>query len=120
MIPLNVLEVAVFALVLSGTQPQPFTCVVDGFGGVNCTNEMSASPDDKNNIKFRHGVTVVKEPGGKLSFSNGITTFMDSTFWVQFSNGVSSQRDSRGGFRFNNGYQCKLARKDTAECAKAK
>ncbi|HYD30585.1 MAG TPA: hypothetical protein VEB64_06960 [Azospirillaceae bacterium] len=117
---LSVLEVAVFALVLMG-QPEAFTCVTDGIDGINCTNGMSASPDENGDIRFRSGVTVIKDRRtGTLSFSNGITTHMDVAGWVQFSSGVSAVRDN-WGFRFNNGFVCRQTARDTAKCySKAK
>lgn len=117
---LNLLEVAVYALVLMAS-PEPFTCVADGVGGVNCTNGMAASPEKNGNIRFRSGVVVVKDRrNNTLSFSNGITSRMDSASWVQFSNGLSAQRDSRGGFRFNNGFLCRNSGPDMAKCEKTK
>lgn len=116
---LSVLEVAVFALVLMA-EPDAFTCVTDGVGGVNCTNKMSASLDENGDIRYRDGVVALKDRRtGVLSFSNGITTHMDVAGWVQFSTGLSAIRDN-WGFRFNNGFVCRQTARDTAKCYKVK
>lgn len=122
---LSVLEIAVFALVLSASSPsatvEPFVCVSDRLGGVNCTNGHAASPGKDGNIHFRGGITVIKDRRlGVLRFSNGINARMDSSSWVQFSTGLSSQRNSDGSFRFNNGFVCRQETVDKARCEKAR
>lgn len=123
--PLNVLEVAVYAMVLTASQPRPFECVAVEPQGVNCTNGLAAQPlPDRPGMAFNTGVTVSVTRTRDVVFSNGITVMLDSSAWAHFSRGgtpvVSARRmDGRGTrFSFNNGFQCQIAGpdKDMARC----
>lgn len=124
--PMNVLEVAVYAMVLSTTQPASFECVAVQPEGVNCTNGLYAMPEGGNVIAFNNGVKVVKGSKGQVSLTNGLTTFFDASAWVSFKNGkgdtlVSVRKTAPLRFRFSNGYTCAVAGKesDIATCFKS-
>ena len=110
---MNVLEVAVYAMVIGG-QPQAIKCVQSDFGGVNCTNGLAATAGEREAIKFSNGITVNK--GSGIALSNGITAHLDGAGWLEFSNGVGVRRDSPYRFRFSNGYVCSLVERTMAEC----
>lgn len=132
---LNLLEVAIYAIVIAG-QPQQlpvsFRCVPDGIDGVNCTNGMAATPEGVHDIRFRNGVVVVKGDRGRLTFTNGITSHMDSAGWVKFSNGISARRDRLGGFRlaiykgvsgegdYEAEFYCRQTEPEIAQCDRTK
>jgi len=110
---MNILEVAVYALVIGGPT-QPVKCVESDLGAINCTNGLSASAGERDNIRFNNGVTVVKNGG--ISLSNGITTHVDGAGWLEFSNGIGVRRDSPYRFRFSNGFVCQLVERTMAQC----
>ena len=110
---MNVLEVAVYAMVIGG-QPQPIKCVESDLGGVNCTNGLAAIAGERDEIRFSNGIKVSKAAG--IALSNGITAHLDGAGWLEFSNGVGVRRDSPYRFRFSNGYVCSLVERSLAEC----
>ena len=110
---MNVLEIAVYAMVIGGP-PQAIKCVESDLGGVNCTNGLAAVAGEHEAIRFSNGVKVNKNGG--IAFSNGIIAHMDSAGWLQFSSGVSVRRDSPYRFRFNTGFVCTLVERAMAEC----
>ncbi|WP_029007564.1 hypothetical protein [Azospirillum halopraeferens] len=115
---LSVLEVAVYAMVLTAAQPRAFECVAVQPEGVNCTSGMAAVPTKGGGMAFNNGVTVTVTPSRDVVFSNGIRIHLDSSAWAHFKQGdtvlVSVRRmDSRGTrFNFNNGYTCQYIDKD--------
>ena len=111
---MNVLEVAVYAMVIGG-QPQAIKCVESDLGGVNCTNGLAAVAGEHDEIRFSNGVKVVKTSG--IALSNGVTAHLDGAGWLEFSSGVGVRRDSPYRFRFSNGYVCTLVERTMAECA---
>lgn len=116
--PMNVLEVAIYAMVLTTAQPRPFQCVAVQPEGVNCTNGLYATPEGPNIIAFNTGVKVVKDTRGRVALTNGLTTFFDASAWVSFKNGkgdtvVSVRKVGPLRFRFSNGYSCAIAGKET-------
>lgn len=115
---LNVLEVAVYALVLMGADPQPFTCSQSPTG-VHCTLDVVAVPGERESINFSNGVRVTKHGRG-LQFSNGISATMDSAGWVQFSNGVGVRRVAAEQFRFSNGMACMQRSPVEASCLRVR
>ncbi len=119
---MNPLEIAVYALVLSGGT-DPFNCTrQDGVTSdmVICSNGRTAALDKEGRIEFETGVRVVKQPDGKLVFSNGVSAHWGSAGWVQFSNGVSIRRQSDGSFQTSTGMSCASSSKDRAACRKVK
>lgn len=116
--PLNVLEVAVYALVLLGGEPRPFSCE-SNLTGVRCSHEIAAFPGERDSITFSNGIRVTKERKG-LQFSNGIEVQMDSAGWIQFSNGVSARRSAANQFRFNNGMACLQRAENEASCLRVR
>lgn len=116
---MNALEIAVYALVLSGGT-DGFTCrTMEAATGdvVTCTNGRSALEED-GRIKFENGVSITKLPDGKLAFSNGISTHWGSAGWVQFSNGISVRRTSDGSFKSSTGMRCAQSGTTAAACRK--
>lgn len=120
---MNVLEVAVYAMVLSAQSPKPFDCYAVQPQGVNCTNGLAATPVGKADIAFNNGVTVLKNAKGEVRLSNGLSTFFDSGAWVSFKapDGevvVSARRIAQTRFKFSNGLHCesKAGREEKARC----
>ena len=114
---MNVLEIAVYALVLAA-RAMSFECVADPAGrGVACTNGLSAQSEGSRDIRFNNGVVVHKSEAGEVSFSNGIETYFDITGWVRFTNGISVIRNGPASFRFSTGYACRLVSQGRATCA---
>ncbi|CAO3434992.1 hypothetical protein [Azospirillum doebereinerae] len=108
--PMNVLEIAIYAMVLSAQQPRPYECVAVQPEGVNCTNGLAARNDGPH-LLFNSGVQVRKDNQGRVSLSNGMKTRFDSTAWVAFEDGggkpvVSVRKTGPLRFKFSNGYVC--------------
>jgi len=106
---LNVMEVAVFALVMLGQNPEPFTCETTQ-AGARCSHGLAAFESGRDTILFSNGVRVAKPDGQSIVFSNGIrTTHMDPAGWLRFSNGIGVRVEpDRVSWRFNNGYGCRV------------
>lgn len=122
---MNVLEVAIYAMVLISSQPKAFECVAVRPEGVNCTNGLAALSNDPMVIRFNTGVQVIKDRRGGVSLTNGLTTHFDASAWVAFKhpNGetlVSARKTGTTRFRFSNGYLCEAMDKtgETARCYK--
>jgi hypothetical protein len=120
---MNVLEAAVYAMVLTAGAPKPFDCYAVQPDGVNCTNGLAATPQGKTDIAYSNGVTVRKNAKGEVSLSNGVTTFFDSGAWVTFkapdgSTVVSARKVAPTRFKFSNGLHCetKSETPDRARC----
>lgn len=114
---MNVLEVAVFAMVALGPHQQPFTCEVS-IGGVRCSHGIAAFRDGADDIIMSDGIKVAKSPKGELLFSNGIQAHMDSLGWVQFSNGTAVRREGTEKFRFSTGMVCRYTAVGRVSCAR--
>lgn len=119
---MNVLEAAVYAMVLTASHPHPFECVAVKPAGVNCTNGMSVKEDGPN-LLFNTGVQVRKDRQGRVSLSNGLKTRFDSSAWVTFEEQgkepvVSVRKTGPLRFKFSNGYQCEAMGnpEDMARC----
>ncbi|MBB6252411.1 hypothetical protein [Nitrospirillum iridis] len=117
---MSVLEVAVYALVLTGGKTA-FFCEQKELTAeravVDCTNGLSAT-EEKGVIRYDSGVVVTRLPDGGLSFSNGITAHWGAGSWVQFSNGVSLRRVAGGNFRSSTGMLCEAGGMVKASCHK--
>ncbi len=118
--PMNILEVAIYAMVLTAQQPRPFECVAVQPEGVNCTNGLAAKADGPH-LLFSTGVQVRKDNQGRVSLSNGLKTRFDSTAWVAFGTGpedtlISVRKTGPLRFKFSNGYQCEAIGQDMARC----
>ena len=111
---MNVLEVAVYAIVIGG-QTQSFKCVENDLGMVNCTNGISATAGEREAIRFSNGVTVTKTSG--ITLSNGVRAHLDAAGWLEFSNGIGVRRDSPFRFRTSTGFVCVLIERTMAQCA---
>lgn len=108
---MNVLEVAIYAMVLTAQSPKPFDCYAVQPDGVNCTNGLAALPAGKNDLVFNNGVKVLKNAKGEVKLSNGVTTFFDSGAWVSFKTPdgsvvLSARRVAPMRFKFSNGLHC--------------
>jgi hypothetical protein len=116
---LNVMEVAVFALVMLGANPEAFTCETTE-AGARCSHGLAAFESSNNTILFSNGVRVVKPNRNSIVFSNGIsTTHMDSAGWLQFSNGIGVRRQADGrSYRFSNDMGCVLQSPNQAACGR--
>lgn len=122
--PMNVLEVAIYALVLTSSQPRPFECVAVKPEGVNCTNGLSAKANGPN-LHFNTGVEVMKDSKGRVFLTNGLKTYFDSSAWVAFqdnsgSTAISVRKTGPLRFKFSNGYSCEAMgnEQDMARCFK--
>jgi len=113
----NVLEVAIYALVLSGGG-EPFSCEAKA-EGVACTNGLGAVLNDAGNIEYSNGVQVAKLVDGTVAFTNGVKTHWGSAGWVQFSSGLSVRRMTDGSFRFSNGMSCRAESRTKVDCRPA-
>ncbi|MDQ2102063.1 hypothetical protein [Azospirillum isscasi] len=124
--PMNVLEVAIYAMVLTASQPRPYECVAVQPDGVNCTNGLAVASEMPNGgMAFNTGVQVLKDNQGRVRLSNGITTHFDSSAWVAFKNPagqttVSVRKTGPFRFKFSNGYLCEMIGQDQdmARCFK--
>jgi hypothetical protein len=114
---MNVLEVAVFAMVTLGPNQQPFTCEVS-IGGVRCSHGIAAFREGEHDILMSDGVKVAKSPKGELLFSNGIQAHMDAAGWVQFSNGAAVRREGTEQFRFSTGMVCRYTAIGKVACTR--
>ena len=103
---MSVLEVAVFAMVLTSATA-PFDCWMETDQSVVCNNDLIAQEIGYGRILFSNGVTVHKDAGGTLWFDNGIDAFMDATGWIQFSNGQAARRNHEGNIVFGSGMTCR-------------
>jgi len=114
---MNVLEIAIYALVLVPPAGQ-FDCVLDHLKSeTRCTNGVAVVADGPEVLRFSNGVSVTRERNGQLTFSNGLTTHFEITGWLHFSNGLSLRREpARQRFRFSNGYICRSLETDHATC----
>lgn len=122
--PMNVLEIAVYAMVLTASHPNSFECVAVKPEGVNCTNGLTAKADGPN-LLFSTGVVVRKDNQGRVSLSNGLQTRFDSSAWVAFQDAgqkpvISVRKTGPLRFRFSNGFQCEAMGnpEDMARCYK--
>lgn len=109
--PMNALEVAVYAMVLSLGQPAPFECVAVQPSGVNCTNGYAVAEDGPGVLAYGKDLRVIRDAQGRVRFSDGTTTHFDASAWVSFKSPagktlVSVRRTSNTRFRFSNGYTC--------------
>ena len=124
--PLSVLEVAIYAMVLTAAEPKPFECVSVQPDGVNCTNGLFAEPLPGGGLKFNTGISIAIGRDRNMAFSNGIQVYLDSSAWAHFKRGnttvLSARRSDPSGtrFNFNNGYACQFVGKDRdlARCFK--
>lgn len=124
--PLSVLEVAIYAMVLTATNPKPFECVTVQPDGVNCTNGLFAEPLPTGGMKFNDGTSIAIGRDRNVLFSNGIQIHLDSSAWAHFKRGtttvVSARRMDPTGtrFKFNNGFACQFVsqEQDMARCYK--
>ena len=98
---MNVLEVAVFAMVALGANQQPFNCEVS-VGGVRCSHGIAAFREGVSDIVMSDGIKVVKSPKGEL----------------QFSNGVAVRRETSEKFRFSTGMVCRFTAMGRAGCSR--
>ena len=112
---MSVLEVAVFAMVLTGGAA-PFDCWMETDASVVCDNDLVAQEFGEGQIHFSNGVVVHKDAGGELWFDNGIDTFMDAAGWIQFSNGITARRDRNGNIVFGDGSICRAQGSYVVNC----
>lgn len=115
--PLNVLEVAIYAMVLAGGDPLVCTRQEGTEEMVLCSNGQVAHMD-QDRITFKKNVAVVKMADGTLVFSNGISSHWGSAGWVQFSNNISIRRNSDGTFKTSKNLVCRQLSADKATCQK--
>lgn len=115
--PLNVLEVTIFAMVLSGGDPLVCTRQEGTEEMILCSNGQVARLD-QDRITFKDQIAVVKFPDGTLAFSNGVRSHWGSAGWVQFSNKISIRRNTDGSFKSSSGLVCRELSKDKANCQK--
>lgn len=123
--PMNVLEVAIYAMVLTASQPRPYECVAVQPEGVNCTNGLAAKADTPNVLAYNTGVQVIKDVQGRVRLSNGLNTYFDASAWVAFKDAkgqttVSVRKTGPYRFKFSNGFICETIglEQDMARCFK--
>lgn len=120
--PMNVLEVAIYAMVLTASQPRPFECVAVKPEGVNCTNGLSAKADGPH-LLFNTGIQVRKDNQGRVTLTNGLQTYFDASAWVEFRDSAgkpvtSVRKTGAMRFKFSNGLICEAMGnpEDMARC----
>ena len=123
--PMNVLEVAIYAMVLTASQPRPFECAAVKPDGVNCTNGLAATAENPSIIAYNTGVQVIKDRRGGVRLNNGLSAHFDASAWVAFKDTggqttVSVRKTAAFRFRFSNGYTCEAMgpERDLARCFK--
>lgn len=117
---MTVIEVAVFAMVLTGGKT-PFFCESKGPAEesvVTCTNGLTTDDWKGPAIHYSNGVVVSRQQDASLSFSNGLTAHWGAASWVQFSNGVGVRRIGPGTFKSSTGLTCQAGGDTKASCAK--
>ncbi len=122
---MNVLEVAIYAMVLTASQPRPYECVAVKPEGVNCTNGLAAREENAAVLAYNTGVQVIKDAQGRVRLSNGLSTHFDASAWVAFKDAagqttVSVRKTGPFRFKFSNGFTCEAmgAERDMARCFK--
>ncbi|MBP2315805.1 hypothetical protein [Azospirillum soli] len=122
---MNVLEVAIYAMVLTASQPRPYECVAVKPEGVNCTNGLAAKEENASVLAYNTGVQVIKDAQGRVRLSNGLSTHFDSSAWVAFKDSagqtkVSVRKTGPFRFKFSNGFTCEAMgpEQDMARCFK--
>lgn len=109
--PMNAVEVAIYALVMTASQPRDFTCVTVEPDGVNCTNGLAAEQPRPDTIAYNNGIKVRKDASGRVALSNGIAARFDGTAWVTFKAAsgetvVSARRMEGARYKFSNDFIC--------------
>ncbi|MBP2290509.1 hypothetical protein [Azospirillum rugosum] len=124
--PMNVLEVAIYAMVLTASQPKPYECVAVQPEGVNCTNGLAATASSPNVLAYNTGVQIIKDNQGRVRLSNGLNTHFDSSAWVSFKDksgqtAISVRKTGPYRFKFSNGFICEIIglEQDMARCFKS-
>ncbi|MBV9862174.1 MAG: hypothetical protein JO267_08490 [Alphaproteobacteria bacterium] len=114
---MNLIEVAIYALVLSG--PAPGLCRLGDDAVVRCSNGLSAEMLSATQARFSNGV-IARHRGDEFPvFSNGITSHLGSAGWLSFSNGVAVRRRPDGRYDFDDGVSCRAALPDLVNCTRA-
>lgn len=123
--PMNVLEVAIYAMVLTASQPHPYECVAVKPEGVNCTNGLAAKDENPGVLAYNTGIKVIKDAQGRVTLSNGLGTYFDASAWVAFKDAggktvVSVRKTGPFRFKFSNGFTCEAMgpEQDMARCFK--
>ena len=111
---MNLIEIAVYALVLAG--PSPALCQLAEGGAVVCSNGLAARALSPTAARFSNGVTVRHEAEQFPVFSNGITSWFSSAGWLTFSNGVAVRRRSFSRYDFDTGLTCRAELPDLVDC----
>ena len=115
-----VLDILIYALVLSGT-PAPATCEAKTEELVVCTNGTTAKWDARTDISSVNGTPVYRR-NGRTVFGNGISGGKNAFGWTVFSNGVMTRRDSLGGnpdaYLINPDLICEAVGERKAACRK--
>lgn len=114
---LNILEVALYAMVLANGDPVTCTRQDGAEPMVLCSNSQVATLDG-DRITFKGDIGVVKMADGTLAFTNGIRSHWGSAGWVQFTNKVSVRRNPDGSFKTNGKLLCRALSEDKATCQK--
>jgi hypothetical protein len=112
---MTLIEIAVYAAVLSGASP--IVCHVDESGVTRCSNGYIAQMLSANVVRFGNGVTV-NHDGDHLLFSNGIETRLGPTGFLEFSNGLSVHRLVEGNYAFSNGLVCRSELPELVHCVR--
>jgi hypothetical protein len=111
---MNLIEVAVYALVLAG--PSPALCQLQDNGVVVCSNGLAAQSLSPSETRFNSGVSVRRRADQFPAFSNGITSRFNAAGWLAFSNGVAVRRQSPSRYDFDSGITCRVQLPNLVEC----
>jgi hypothetical protein len=113
---MTIIEIAVYAAVLSGAQPM--ICSLDDDAIVaRCSNGLTAVIVGSSTVAYGNGV-VVRHKGDEFPvFDNGLQSWFSSAHWLEFSNGISVRRRSIGDYEFSNGLVCRVEMPSLVDCA---
>jgi len=114
---MNLIEIAVYALVLVG--PSPALCRLDDGGLVVCSNGLTARALSQDAARFSNGVTVRRDGDNFPAFSNGVTSRFSSAGWLTFSNGVAVRRRAADRYDFASGVTCRAELPSLVACRSA-
>jgi hypothetical protein len=113
---MTIIEIAVYAAVLSGAQPM-LCGLYDDAVVARCSNGLTAVIVGSSTVAYGNGVVVRHKRDEFPVFDDGLQSWFNSAHWLEFSNGTSVRRRSTGDYEFGNGLVCRLEMPSLANCA---
>lgn len=113
--PMTLIEIAIYAAVLSGAQPM--ICRLDDDAITRSSNGLTAEMIGYSTVRYGNGV-IVRHYGEEFpSFSSGLQSWFSSARRLEFSNGISVRRRPAGEYEFSNGLTCRMEMPSVVNCA---